>query len=134
MGTTMNIFTQFFKKTPREQRTASASHSLIREEIKLTADIFGAQPAGGKREFFCLDTHTWIWYEEWIDESGNRQHVTTRYVIRPREILKSQNGGPYHRLTLEEAERFNEAVHNYRDRVKTHLYNPLKQAKTQHGS
>ena len=124
----MNIFTQFFKKTPRDQRAANITQDLIRREIALNADLFGAQPADGRREFFCLDTHTWIWYEEWVDENGVRRHVTTRYLIRPREILKSQNGGPNQRLTIEEAERFQEAVHSYRDRVKSKLYIPLRQA------
>ena len=118
----MNIFTQFFKKTNSAERKQAILQDLMRRESELTKDIFGPVPAGRKREFFCLDEHTWIWYEEWTDESGQRRQVTTRYSVRQKEILKSQNGGPYHRLNIEEAGNFNKAVQTYHQRVKAHLY------------
>lgn len=118
----MNIFTQFFTKTSSEERNHAILQDLMRREVALTRDIFGPVPAGNRREFFCLDKHTWVWYEEWTDEQGVRRQITTRYVVRPREILKSQNGGAYHRLTIEEAKNFQSATQAYYHKVKTHLY------------
>ncbi len=110
----MNIITQFFKNNPSRQKTAAQlDHDLMTFEAKVNEELFGPQPQGGKREFFCLDEHTWIWYEEWIDDAGDKHQVTTRYIVRPKEIVKSQNGGAYHRLTLDEAENFKHAVDSY---------------------
>ncbi|HMT18986.1 MAG TPA: hypothetical protein PKD20_02755 [Candidatus Saccharibacteria bacterium] len=118
----MGIFTQFFKNTNPQDRRHAIQQDMIRREIALNRDIFGPVPQGTRREFFCLDRHTWVWYEEWTDSEGVRQNVTTRYVIRPKEILKAQNGGAYHRLTIDEAQNFVEATKTYYSRVKTHLY------------
>jgi hypothetical protein len=118
----MNIFTQFFTKTNSEERNQAILQDLMRREVALTRDIFGPVPAGTRREFFCLDKHTWIWYEEWTDAQGIRQQMTTRYVVRPREILKSQNGGAYYRLSYEEAQNFQGATQAYYQKIKTHLY------------
>ena len=118
----MNIFTQFFKGTNSEERKQAILQDLMRREVALTRDIFGSVPAGTQREFFCLDKHTWVWFEEWTDSQGVRQQVTTRYIVRPKEILKSQNGGAYHLLTIEEAKNFHEATKAYYARIKTHLY------------
>lgn len=118
----MGIFTQFFKGTNSEERRHAVEQDMIRREIVLNRDIFGPVPRGTRREFFCLDRHTWIWYEEWTNSEGVRQNVTTRYVIRPKEILKAQNGGAYQRLTIDEAKNFVEATKTYYSRIKTHLY------------
>lgn len=118
----MNIFTQFFKGTNNEERKHAILQDLMRREVELTRDIFGSVPQGVRREFFCLDKHTWVWYEEWTDEQGVRRQVTTRYVVRPKEILKSQNGGAYHRLSIDEAKNFHGATQAYFHRVKNHLY------------
>lgn len=102
---------------------------LMRREADLARDIFGPIPKGGRRDFFCLDKNTWVWYEEWIDESGRRKQLTTRYLVRPREILKSQNGGAYYRLSIEEAKNFAKATRAYRDKVATSLYREVSQSK-----
>ena len=124
----MNIFTQFFKKTSSVDRKHAIVQDLMRRESELTRDIFGPVPKDRRREFFNLDKHTWIWYEEWTDGSGQRRQVTTRYIVRPKEVLKSQNGGAYNRLTLEEAQNFSKAIQTYYKRVKTHLYGHKKPA------
>jgi hypothetical protein len=94
---------------------------LLRREAKIGGRLFGPPPAGGRREFFCLDEHTWVWYEEWLDGSGQRHIKTTRYDVRPTGVLKSQNGY-YQRLEREEAERLLAAARLYRDKVRAELY------------
>ena len=73
------------------QRKAELYRDLIRHEAKIGGELFGAVAPGGRREFFCLDEHTWVWHEEWL-ENGERKIRTTRYDVRPNGILKSQNG------------------------------------------
>ena len=84
--------------------------------------MFGAIPAGSRREFFCLDEHTWVWYEEWTDASGERKHITTRYEIRQNGVLKVQDGMQYQYVTGEEEQRFKQAVRRYFDVVNQQLY------------
>lgn len=125
----MNIFTQFFKSGTNEGRKQAIIKDLIRRESELSRDIFGPVPKGTRREFFCLDKNTWVWFEEWTNKNGQRQQLTTRYIVRPNEILKSQNGGAYHRLSIEEAQNFHEAAKSYQRKVKTHLYTDKKPAR-----
>lgn len=98
--------------------------SLMRKESQeIGAEIFGPIPKGHRREFFCLDDHTWVWHEEWTDEKGKNQILNTRYDIRPNEILKSQNNGGYQRLSIDEAKNFSKAVDKYINRVGKEIYN-----------
>ena len=78
-----------------EQRRAEMYQALIRREAKKGGQLFGQVPAGHHREFFCLDEHTWVWHEEWTDQNGKRQAVTTRYDVRPNGVLKSYGGQSY---------------------------------------
>ena len=123
----MNIFTQFFKANDPQHRRAQIEQDLIRRETVVAKDIFGPVPAGRRREFFCLDESTWIWYEEWIDDAGVRRQVSTRYIIRPQEVLKSQNGGEYYRLTTTEFKNFKAAAERYYETVKRNLYSDFKE-------
>lgn len=110
-------------KTQRhDEREAELYRSLIRREAKIGGEIFGEIPAGGKREFFCLDEHTWIWHEEWLDNKRNRRIKTTRYDIRPTGILKAQDGQTYQHVTVEEAERLLQAATLYEQRMRNELY------------
>lgn len=118
----MSIFTQFFKNGNPEERRQAILQDLIRREVAITSDIFGPVPRGTRREFFCLDKSTWIWYEEWTDQNGQRQSVTTRYVVHDKQIVKSQNGGAYYRLTAEEVRNFHKAIKSYQQKIKTQLY------------
>jgi hypothetical protein len=126
----MNIFTQFFKSTSPADRKQAVMQDLMRREAEATRDIFGPVPKGTKRDFFCLDEHTWIWYEEWTDKAGQRQQITTRYVVRPNEVLKSHNGGAYKRLTVDEAKNFQRATQSYYNRLKNHLYADVNKRQT----
>jgi hypothetical protein len=105
----------------RDERRANLQRDLIRREAKLGGQLFGPVQPGGRREFFCLDEHTWVWHEEWIDHSGQRQIKTTRYDIRPDAILKSQNG-QYQELSWDEAQRLQQAALLYKERIQNELY------------
>jgi hypothetical protein len=95
---------------------------LIRMESKIGATLFGPIAKGHRREFFCLDEHTWIWYEEWLDENGKRQSVTTRYEIHPTGILKVQDGHPYQVVSGTELHNFALATRMYREQVMPRVY------------
>lgn len=101
----------------REERRANLLRALIHYEAKIGGQIFGPIPEGRRREFFCLDRHTWVWHEEWNDQTGKRQVVTTRYDVRPSGILKSQSGQPYQLLSPGEARNFYAAVEQYEQRI-----------------
>lgn len=105
-----------------EERRARRYRELIRREAKLGGELFGPIPEGVRREFFCLDEHTWVWHEEWYDRSGQHHAVTTRYDVRPNGILKAQDGQPYRYITLEEGKRLYKAVKLYRKTVQSALY------------
>ncbi len=108
----------------REQRRAELRDKLIRHEAKIGGDLFGSVAPGGRREFFCLDEHTWVWYEEWIEKStGLRKSQTTRYSVRPDGILKAQDG-QYRPVGREESLRFYEAITAYTTEIEKHIYHP----------
>jgi len=92
---------------------AEAYREAIREEAKVGGTLFGPIPHGHRREFFCLDEHTWVWHEEWIDATKTRKVLTTRYDIRPQGIYKAQDGQPYQPLSRDEAVRLVQAIHRY---------------------
>jgi hypothetical protein len=104
------------------QRRAQRYRDLIRKEAKIGGELFGPIPSGGRREFFCLDEHTWVWHEEWIDKDGKRRSVTTRYDVKPTGTLKAQDGHPYQPLGHQEARHFYQAVKIYNERVQLELY------------
>jgi hypothetical protein len=100
------------------------NRNLIRREAVIGGLVFGPIPKGHRREFFCLDEHTWVWYEEWKNENGVRQSMTTRYEVRPSGLVKVQNGN-YRPVSKDEARRFKIATDRYFDRVKNELYTGL---------
>ncbi len=110
-----------------EQRAADAERNLIRYEAKIGGELFGPIPAGHRRDFFCLDEHTWIWHEEWL-EAGERKAVTTRYDVRPNAILKSQLGQPYQPLNAAEAGNLYRATQLYGQRVTSEYQRTLRTA------
>lgn len=105
-----------------QERQEELYRNLIRHEAKIGGTLFGPIPKGGRREFFCLDEHTWVWHEEWIDENGQHKSKTTRYDVRPNSILKAQDGSQYQPVSNEEAQHLRDAVQLYEKRVKTELY------------
>jgi hypothetical protein len=111
----MNLLPNFRQKT--EQRRAEMYRALIHHEAKIGGELFGPIPKGNRREFFCLDEHTWIWHEEWTDKSGKRQFMMTRYDIRPNGVVKSQGNSSYQTLTRDELKNFYVAVRLYSDKL-----------------
>ena len=105
----------------REQRRANSHRSLLHYLAWRGGQVFGQIPAGNRREFFCLDANTWVWHEEWTDQSGQRQAVTTRYDVRPSGILKSQGVHSYQRLTPIEERNFRTAAKLYLADSRTEL-------------
>lgn len=107
-------------------RRAQAYRDLIRKEAKIGGQLFGPIQPEGRREFFCLDKHTWIWHEEWTDKNnGQRKVVTTRYDIRPSGILKAQDGQNYRYVDFQEAYNLYRAVQLYAQRINNELYGPV---------
>ncbi|MDQ2973569.1 MAG: hypothetical protein M3Q79_03760 [bacterium] len=104
-----------------EDKRAAVQRNLLRREAAIGGQLFGTIPAGGRREFFCLDERTWIWHEEWLNK-GKRLVRTTRYDVRPNAILKAQDGGGYHMVSMEEAEHLMSAVRLYHERVSREIY------------
>lgn len=114
------LFSAISTKAAAEAR-AEKYRQLIRQEAKIGGQLFGRVPDGIRREFFCLDQHTWVWHEEWTDAGGQPQMRTTRYDIRPNGILKT-TGGQYKQVGLLEAERLLEAAKTYRSRIAYDVY------------
>ena len=104
-----------------EQRRAVMYRDLMREEAQMGGQLFGPIPSGRRREFFCLDEHTWVWHEEWTDDQGIPHAVTTRYDIRPQGILKSQGNASYQLVTGEELTNLHRAARLYRDKLEASL-------------
>ena len=104
-----------------EERDAELYRNLIRHEARLGGQVFGAVPAGHRREFFCLDKHTWVWHEEWTDAYGQQQVQTTRYDVRPTGVMKSQ-GSVYQPVSQEETVRLYEAANRYYETVSRDMY------------
>lgn len=105
-----------------EERKAKLYRDLLQHEAKIGGELFGPVPKGGRREFFCLDEYTWIWFEEWTDNNKQRQSRTTRYEVRPMGITKIQDGKSYQQLSDSEALRLFEAMKSYERRTKNELY------------
>lgn len=112
-------------KSRDEQRQAELLRKLMRREAQIGGEIFGPLQPGGRREFFCLDKHTWVWHEEWNGKDGERQVRTTRYDVRPDQIVKSQNG-TYTKVGKQEALRLYEAAKLYNQRVQSELYSNVR--------
>ena len=122
----MNLLPKILPQKPEERRVA-IFNSLLRREAKIGGTLFGAVPAGHTREFFCLDEHTWVWHEQWVDESGQRQSVMTRYEFRPSGVLKAQNGS-YQPLTRDEAKNLSQAIKLYYQKVSRDYQHMLQTA------
>lgn len=107
------------KKRPLKQLT---ERELLSLESEIGGQLFGSVPAGHRREFFCFDDHTWIWYEEWLDDAKKKQSSTVRYEISPTGILKVQEGARYNYLEGEELRNFGVAVRLYYEQVARKVY------------
>ena len=121
----MNSLLKSLTKTSAQrqaERRANEYRDLIRKEAEIGGRLFGPVSSGGRREFFLLDEHTWVWHEEWVDAYGKRHSVTTRYDVRNNGIFKAQDGQPYQKLGREEALRLRKAALLYDKEVSALLY------------
>jgi hypothetical protein len=106
------------KARKEEQRQATLNRAILHYAARLGGEIFGPLPKGVRREFFCLDKHTWVWHEEWTDKQGHHA-LTTRYDVRPGGVVKSQGPNSYQALSLPEAQNLYRAVELYDQHVGT---------------
>lgn len=113
---------------PRQGKSRLTPESRLRGQIAREAviggQLFGPVPAGGRRDFFCLDARTWIWHEGWQDASGRDVVVTTRYEIHGQQIIKIQDGRPYQVVSVEEGRNLVAAARAYLERIRRELYLP----------
>lgn len=111
-------FSQSRRRGPRFTR-----RDLIRMESRIGSQLFGPVPKGHRREFFCLDRDTWVWYEEWIDQTTRRKVSSTiRYEIHDNGILKVQEGQPYKFVEGQELSNLVWAMHMYYEEVARGVY------------
>lgn len=105
------------------QNAIPTDRELIRAESQIGSQLFGPIPKGHRREFFCLDEHTWVWYESVVDPiSGKVTSLTTRYEIRGDRIIKIQDGQPHKYASFEEARNLAAATKQYLEAVRKQVY------------
>ncbi len=96
---------------------------LLQLESEIGAKLFGEVPAGHRREFFCLDKDTWIWYEQGKDPAtGKATEATTRYEIHDNGILKVQEGARYSFIEGAELDNLVIATQLYYEQVARNIY------------
>jgi hypothetical protein len=96
---------------------------LIQLESEIGSQLFGDIPKGHRREFFCLDEKTWIWYEEWTDPTTNKRHnMTIRYEVHSNGILKVQEGARYSFIEGAELQNLLAATTMYYEQVARGVY------------
>lgn len=103
-------------------RARPTRRQLIQRESEIGGQLFGPVPAGHHRQFFNLDQSTWIWYEEWTDEKGETQSVTTRYEVHENGVLKVQDDAPYYFIEGQELINLTAAIRTYYERVSREVY------------
>lgn len=96
---------------------------LLQLESEIGSKLFGDIPAGHRREFFCLDDKTWIWYEQWKDpKTGKKMNTTVRYEVHGLRILKVQEGARYSFIEGPELDNLVAATTMYYEQVARHVY------------
>ncbi len=115
--------------TKNETKQAKLYRDLLRHEARIGGELFGPVPPGGRREFFCLDEHTWVWHEEWKDDAGKMQVRTTRYDVRDSGIVKIQDGQHYQKVTKAEGQKLLKAAKLYQKRVNNEIYKAVQPSK-----
>ena len=103
-------------------KSKPSRRELIQHESEIGGHLFGPVPAGHHRQFFNLDQSTWIWYEEWDDESGQHHTSTTRYEVHDNGILKVQEGSPYYYIEGDELDNIVAATKLYYEQVARNVY------------
>ncbi len=95
---------------------------LIQLESEIGSKLFGPIPDGHRRQFFNLDSKTWIWYEESVDANGVEKATTTRYEVQGLKIMKAQDGASYSYIEGEELRNLTVAIQMYYEQVMQGVY------------
>lgn len=112
-----------FKSAFMQPKKRYTERDLLRMESAVGRSIFGDAPHGVKREFFCLDERTWIWYEQWKDAvTLEQKERTIRYEVHSKGVIKIQEGQPYIVLEGSELKNFEVAVRVYYEKVMREVY------------
>jgi hypothetical protein len=109
-------------RTKKRSLAGLTERELIQRESEIGRELFGPIKRGHRREFFNTDAHIWIWHEEWVDEAGKRQQITTKYEVRDDGVWKVQPGPRYAKLSGDELRNFHRAVTVYFERVMREIY------------
>jgi len=104
------------------KKSQISERDLIKAESKIGGTLFGPVPEGHRRDFFCLDSKTWVWHEEWTNEKGRAQSITTRYEVRPNGVMKIQDGHRYTYITGGELHNLAQACGQYYQHVSRQVY------------
>lgn len=95
---------------------------LIQLESEIGSHLFGPIPEGHRRQFFNLDSETWIWYEEYKDADGQEKSTTTRYEVQGSKIMKAQDGAQYSFIEDQELQNLTMAIQMYYEQVMQGIY------------
>lgn len=96
---------------------------LLQLESEIGSKLFGDVPRGHRREFFCLDDTTWIWYEEFMNtETKKMERMTIRYEVHENGVLKVQEGARYSFIEGEELANLVAATKMYYEQVARNVY------------
>ena len=109
----MSFFSYLLGSTNNPKAKLSRERKLIQFESTFGRKLFGPIPQNIQREFFCLDNKTWIWYEKSKQSNGSIIENTTKFVLRNRDILKSQNGSEYKIVSKAESRNLLIAIKEY---------------------
>jgi hypothetical protein len=110
------------KKSERPLKKLT-ERELLQLESEIGGKLFGDVPVGRRREFFCLDEKTWIWYEEYIDPKTKKlERMTIRYEVHEKGILKVQEGARYSFIEGEELANLVAATKMYYEQVARNVY------------
>lgn len=109
----------FAKKFPRDR------NGLIQKEIQATKGMFASTPGHDYDFFYYGQIHEnaqeWILHD-WFKEGRDWHVVTTRYLVQPHKIYRTQEGQPYQEVTGDELERFRKAIELYYAKVRAKVY------------
>lgn len=104
-------------------KLASKERELIRKEAQVGGSVFGQVPKGHRRDFFCLDRSTWVWFEEWYDvNTKTNKTMQVRYEFQDRGVLKTVDGVHLGFVEGQELTRLLEAIRSYHDKVAKEVY------------
>lgn len=117
-----DVSTDWLKMPKKRSLKTLTERELLTLESEIGAQLFGAVPAGHRREFFCLDERTWIWHEEWLDDKKKLTTSTVRYEVNEHGVLKVQEGARYSYLEGMELQNFGIAIRMYYEQVARDVY------------